>query len=220
MKFFRSLIEKYIPKYARVPLLVVLIFNFFVYYTPKLLVPEARLHYLTTPFDDALPQVPVFIFIYVLAFLQWGLGYIIIARDSRERCYRILAGELIAKFITWVVFLVYPTAIVHTTPPVTGPATLLLAFIYWSDIPTINLFPSLHCLESWLCFRGAVGLKRMPKWYTWVQLIFTLLVFASTLLVKQHVWPDILGGVAVAELGQLLRRLFRADRVFARLEKK
>ena len=219
MKLIRSLIDKYIPKYARLPLLVVLIYNFLVYFSPKFLISEDRLHYLTTAFDDSLPLVPVFIFIYVLAFLQWGLGYIIIARDSRERCYRILTGELIAKTITWIIFLAYPTAIDHQAPPVTGPATWLLAFIYWSDIPTINLFPSLHCLESWLCFRGAIGLKRMPRWYTWFQLVFTLLVFASTLLVKQHVWPDILGGIAVAELGQLLRRIFRADRLFARLEK-
>ena len=220
IRFIRSLIEKYIPKYARLPLLVVLIFNFFVYYSPKFLVPEERLHYLSTAFDDSLPLVPVFIFIYVLAFLQWGFGYIIIARDSRERCYRILTGELIAKTIAWIIFLAYPTAIDHPFPAVTGPATWLLVFIYKSDIPTINLFPSLHCLESWLCFRGAVGLKKMPKWYTWFQLVFTLLVFAATILVKQHVWPDILGGIAIAELGQLLRRIFHAERVFEQLEKK
>ena len=60
----------------------------------------------------------------------------------------------------------------------------------------------------------------MPKWYTWFQLVFTLLVFAATILVKQHVWPDILGGIAIAELGQLLRRIFHAERVFEKLEKK
>ena len=100
---------------------------------------------------------------------------------------------------------------------VTGPSTWVLAFIYAADEPPINLFPSLHCLESWLCFRGAVGLRKMPRWYAWLQLIFTLLVFTSVLLVKQHVWPDILGGIAVAELGQLLRRLFHAERLFEKL---
>lgn len=220
MNSFKSRYDELLPKYTRKPLLIVLIFNFFVYYSPKFLIPEYRLHYLSTSLDDALPVVPAFIFIYVLAFLQWGLGYIIIARDSRERCYRILTGELIAKTIAWVIFMAYPTAIRHEAPAVTGPTTWLLAFIFAADIPAINLFPSLHCLESWLCFRGAIGLKRMPRRYTWLQLIFTLLVFASTILVKQHVWPDILGGIAVAELGQLLRRLLRAERIFQRLEQK
>lgn len=218
MKWIRRQLDLLIPKYARRPLLTVLIFNFIVYFFTKLLISPNRYHYLHTALDDALPRVPGLIYIYVLAFLQWGLGYIIIARDSRERCYRILTGELIAKAITMTIFLAYPTAIQHAPVEVTDFTTWFLAFIYWSDTPCINLFPSLHCLESWLCFRGALGLKKMPKWYAWFQLCFTLSVFVTVLLVKQHVWPDILGGVAVAELGQLLRRLFRAERVFEKLE--
>ena len=220
MSRIKRIYETFLPKYTRKPLLIVLIFNFIVYYSPKFLVSPQRLHYLSTPLDDSLPLVPAFIFIYVLAFAQWALGYIIIARDSRERCYRILTGELIAKTVTWVIFMAYPTAIDHGTVQVKDFATWALNFIWISDIPTINLVPSLHCLESWLCFRGAIGLRRMPRWYPWLQLCFTLLVFASTLLVKQHVWPDILGGIAVAELGQLLRRLFRAERIFEGLERK
>ena len=65
---------------------------------------------------------------------------------------------------------------------------------------------------------GQPGLKKLPRWYPWAQLGFTLLVFASVVLVKQHVWPDILGGVAAAELGLLLTRLLRLDRLFARLD--
>ena len=220
MKWIRSLIDKYIPKYARLPLLIVLVFNCAAYFFPKVLVSASRYHYMSTALDDRLPLVPAFIFIYVLAYIQWGLGYIIIARDSEERCRRFLSGELIAKAITLAFFLIWPTATRQPEIEVTGPATWLTALIYASDRPAINLFPSVHCLASWLCFRGAIGLKKTPKWYVWVQLVFTLLVFASTLLVKQHVWPDILGGVAVAELGQLLGRLFRADRIFGRPETK
>ena len=216
MRKLKQLYDSFLPKYTRVPLLTVLIYNFVVYFGPKLVVNHLNLHYLSTAFDDSLPLVPGFIFIYVLAFAQWFFGYIIIARDSQERCYRVLTGELISKTITLAIFLLYPTAIDHGTVEVTGFTTWLLNFIWVSDIPTINLFPSLHCLESWLCFRGAIGLKRMPRWYAWAMLVFTLLVFAATLLVKQHVWPDILGGIAVAELGQLLSRLFRAERIFQR----
>lgn len=217
MKALRKLLDKYIPQYARWPLLTVLFFNFFVYYTPKFLVSSERLHYLSSPLDDALPRIPVMILVYVLAFLQWGFGYIIIARDSKERCYRILTGELIAKAIAYAIFLIYPTAIRHEPVEVTELSTWILAFIYMADEPAINLFPSVHCLESWLCFRGAIGLKKMPRWYTWFQLGFTLLVFAAVLLVKQHIWPDILGGVAVAELGVLLSRLLHAERLFEKL---
>jgi hypothetical protein len=38
------------------------------------------------------------------------------------------------------------------------------------------------------------------------------------ILTKQHIWPDILGGIAFGELGQLLGRRLRAERLFGRLE--
>ena len=218
MKKLRKFWDWFIPSYARLPLLIVLLFNFFAFYLPKVLTPILNLHTIHTALDDKIPLVPGFIFVYVLAFAQWGFGYIIIARDSRERCYRVLSGELISKAMSMLVFLFYATRMDRPTVEVHDFTTWFLAFIYRMDTP-INLFPSLHCLESWLCFRGAIGLKRMPRWYTWFQFVFTLLVFATVLLVKQHVWPDILGGVAFAELGQLLGRLFKADRLLAKTDR-
>ena len=49
-------------------------------------------------------------------------------------------------------------------------------------------------------------------------LAFTLLVFASTLLVKQHVLVDIPAGVLVAEVGLLLSDKLRAGRLLDRME--
>ena len=49
--------------------------------------------------------------------------------------------------------------------------------------------------------RAGFWMKRLPRWYRWGGLVMTLLVFASTLLVKQHVLVDIPGGILTAELG-------------------
>ena len=216
MKQLYRLFQKLIPAHARRPLLAVLVFNFVCYYVPKALESHRTLHVLSTALDNALPRVPAFIFIYVLAYAQWVVAYIIIARDSRERCCRFVAGELCAKLIAMAILLIWPTTLKRPPVEVTDFTTWTLAFIYRADTPT-NLFPSLHCLASWLCFRWSLGLKRMPGWYAWVQGLFSLLVFASVLLVKQHVWPDIFGGIAVAELGILISRLLRADRLVEKL---
>ena len=212
IKTIRSFLNRLVPSYARLPLLAVLIFNFIAYYIPKLLEPYRELHLISTAFDDALPCVPAFIYIYVLAYVQWVAAYIVIARDSPERCFRFVSGELLAKAVAMAVLLLYPTTMVRPTVQVTDLTTRVMAFIYRCDTPT-NLFPSLHCLASWLCFRQSIGLRRMPRWYACTQGVFSLLVFASVLLVKQHVWPDIFGGIAAAELGILLSRVLRADRL-------
>ena len=92
-----------------------------------------------------------------------------------------------------------------------------MRLVYAGDLPG-NLFPSIHCLESWICFRGAIGMKRTPRWYAPAMLVLTLMVFASTLLVKQHVLVDIPAGVLVAEVGLLLSDKLRAGRLLDRME--
>ena len=72
------MLKKLIPQYARLPLLAVLIFNFVCYYVPKALESHRTLHVLSTALDDALPRVPVFIYIYILAYVQWAVAYIVI----------------------------------------------------------------------------------------------------------------------------------------------
>ena len=126
-------------------------------------------------------------------------------REKKEYCYRFFLGEIIAKAICLVIFLVFPTTL--NRPEITGNGIFerLLAFIYSVDAAD-NLFPSIHCLESWMCWRGCRKLTqtRLPGWFSGANLVLTLLVFASTVLCKQHVLIDIAGGVAVVEIGLFL----------------
>lgn len=216
MNTLHAIFDWVLPKYTRRPLLAVLVFNFICCYVPKALEGHRTLHVLSTALDDALPRVPGFIFIYVPAYGQWVFAYIIIARDSRERCFRFVAGELCAKALAMLILLVWPTALIRPEVEARDFTTWVMDLIYKADTPT-NLFPSLHCLASWLCFRQSLGLKRMPGWYGWAQGGFSLLVFASVLLVKQHVWPDILGGIAAAELGIRISRVLHLERLVEKL---
>ena len=217
MKRILDLYDRLIPRYARKPLVLVILFNFLCYYIPKALESHrSDLHMISTRLDDALPRIPAFILIYVLAYVQWVVAYIVITRDSRVHCCRFVSGELSSKIIAMIILLAYPTTFVRPPVEVTNFTTWVMSLIYKSDTPT-NLFPSMHCVASWFCFRGSLGLKKMPKWYAWAQGFFSLLVFASVLLVKQHVWPDILGGIAVAEAGILVARLFHGERLIEKL---
>ena len=45
-------------------------------------------------------------------------------------------------------------------------------------------------------------MKKTGSWYRYFTLLFSLLVFASTVLIKQHAVVDIIGGVLTAEIGQ------------------
>ncbi len=189
-----------LPKYAVLPLLFILATNTFVYFGTRLFTTNLVHHSMKMALDDYIPFVPFFISFYILAYVQWIVGYVVIARESKEHCYKFLLGEFIAKLICLGFFVFYPTMIVR--PEITGHGIWesLTQIIYDMDAPN-NLFPSIHCLESWVCFRGSVKLLKTPGWYSSLMLISSVLVFLSTVLVKQHVVIDIFGAIAAVEIG-------------------
>ena len=214
---FQQWLEWIVPAYARIPLALLVIINLIVYEGTQFLMLHAKHWELALPLDGRIPFRPAWMVIYILAYLQWAVGYVMIARESRERCYRVFMGEIIAKFICGLFFIVMPTRIERPSVEGSGFIAWFTRLVFSADLPG-NLFPSIHCLESWFCFRGAIGMKRASRWYAPAMLALTLLVFASTLLVKQHVLVDIPAGILVAELGLLLSTKLRAGRLLDRLE--
>lgn len=213
----RQEFERIIPSYARIPLLLLVIVNLIVYEGTQFLMLHAPHRCLALPLDGRIPFRPAWIVIYILAYLQWAVGYILIARENQAHCNRVIAGELIAKLICMLIFMALPTCIDRPEVEGSGFIASLTRLIFAADLPG-NLFPSIHCLESWFCFRGARGMKRVPRWYTASMLAFTLLVCVSTVLVKQHVLVDIPAAILVAELGLWLSDRFRAGRLLDRVE--
>ncbi len=211
----------WIPKYAVIPALSLIIVNLIAYYGTRLFTGGSLADNLniTLALDETIPFVPGAIVVYVGAFISWIIGFFVIARDSKEICYEVFSGEMMAKLISTVIFLIMPTVMVRPEVPDGGFFHWLTKLIYAMDTPD-NLFPSLHCLESWVVFRGAMRCRRVGNGYRISMFVIALLVFASTLLVKQHVILDVAGGILVGELGMWLARRLRFGRVFAAMERK
>lgn len=191
------------PAYSILPLAAMLGMNGLAYFGTRIFT-SARYHYnIESALDKMLPLVPAFVIFYVLAYVQWVLCYLLIAMQKKDYCYRIFLGEIIAKFLCLIIFMIFPTTL--NRPEITGSGFFekVLAMIYSLDAAD-NLFPSIHCLESWVCWRGCRNLPGMPRWFSGFNFVFTLGVFASTVLLKQHVLIDIAGGIAVSEIGLAL----------------
>lgn len=195
----------FLPGYSWGMLALVLLANGVAYFGSRL-VTRGLAHYsLISPLDRKLPFLPVFILFYLLAYVQWVVGFVWIAKGSRREVLRILTGELIAKGIALACFLLFPTTVEGFRPEAEalrggGIWNELVGVVYSLDAAD-NCFPSVHCLESWVCFRGAMKCRRAKRWYVLMMFGVAILVFASTVLVKQHVLIDIAGGVAAVEIG-------------------
>lgn len=77
---------------------------------------------------------------------------------DKRHCYRFLMADWLAKAVCFICYVVYPTT--NTRPEIVGSDiwAQLMRFLYSMDAAD-NLFPSIHCLVSWLCYIGIRGNK-------------------------------------------------------------
>ena len=205
--------KRYVPRYAVLPLLGCLAMNMLVYYGSRLLNLHMTPYDLSLPLDHRIPLVPPFIVFYIFSFVYWWLSYMTIAADSPQNC-GLLFGEMIAKLICLAFFLLLPTWMQRPEVPGNDIFSRLVRLIYFTDVPN-NLFPSIHCMESHLCWRGLARCRRVPRWVKIGAFILSLAIYASTLLVRQHLLLDVPAGILVGELGWWISRRLRLGERYA-----
>lgn len=194
-----QLLRRLIPKRISMPLILCLIVNCIAYNGGMLLSGCFPLRSWEMPLDDRIPVVPLWAIIYVLSFAYWTINYILICRDHDEMVYRLAGADMLSRVVCLAFFVFLPTTLNQPSLAQFGGEAWLLRLIYSMDRP-VNLFPSIHCLVAWLSFRPLLNCRKIKPAYKCFSLCFTLLVFLSTLLTKQHVIVDVFGGWALAEL--------------------
>lgn len=193
MKLTKIIPKKYIP-----PLAFVLIWNSIVYYGSRAIMANAPHISMELPIDRAIPFIPWTIVIYVGCYAFWVINYILACRYDSDTAWVTLSTDFLAKAVCFVFFILLPTTIAR--PEVTGNGfwELCVRFIYFKDSPD-NLFPSIHCLCSWVSFIAVRSNKEIPLWYRVFSLAFALAVCVVTLTTKQHVIVDTVAGLVLAE---------------------
>ncbi|WP_368489591.1 phosphatase PAP2 family protein [Clostridium sp. BJN0013] len=192
-------IYNYIPKYSIRPLILCVLFNFTIYLGVRLFYKHRVFHNLTSYCDNKIPVIPIFVLIYFGSYLFWIINYILISSINEEHCYRFLMADLLGKLICGIIYIKFPTTNIRPNITTSDIFSDMLKFLYSIDAAN-NLFPSIHCLVSWYCFIGLRNCKVIPAWYRYFSLFMAIMICISTLMTKQHVIIDVLGGVMLAEL--------------------
>ena len=153
-----------------------------------------------------IPDVNPTVVIYFGCYIFWIIGYLYNAAMDKRHCYRFLMADWLAKAVCFICYVVYPTT--NTRPEIVGSDiwAQLMRFLYSMDAAD-NLFPSIHCLVSWLCYIGIRGNKKVPQWIRTTFCICAIAVFISTLTTKQHVIYDVVAGVALVEVTYRVSKL-------------
>lgn len=199
-------LKKILPGYGWLAIFLMLGMNFVTYCGSRLLNTSWHHYNMSCWLDSRIPFIKEFILVYIVfAFLQWGCGFFLVAREEKKICYRICIGEITAKLFCLVCFLLIPTTMIRGHVTGNDFFSRCVILMYKTDAAD-NLFPSIHCLESYLLMRVLPWMKKVPVWYRIATPLVSILVCASTLFVKQHVFVDVPGAILAVETGLLISR--------------
>ncbi len=149
-----------------------------------------------TGWDDAIPFVPWWVWLYLLPYAVGPVAALTLSRDSFEW---FVGRVLILLTLSLAVFIVVPTRTVR--PPVDHLDSGVTASIYRqmiaTDEPPANAAPSLHV--SFTCLMALTLVRDHRRWW-FLALVATILVALSTLFTQQHHLIDVITGAALAGL--------------------
>jgi membrane-associated phospholipid phosphatase len=151
-------------------------------------------HNLTSWIDSQIPVVPQFVWFYVLCYV-FPLLPIAITHDW-HRVNIALMSVALCTLIAFIGHLSIPVAFVRPDLG-TGISDRMVRLIYENDFrPGAQNFPSLHVAIAWTIYFTCRGqsLSRLRE-----NAILTLASFiiASTVLIKQHLVIDLVGGTVL-----------------------
>lgn len=155
--------------------------------------------------DDRIPLVPWTIVVYFGSFLFWAVNFWIAAGLPDEQRDRFFCAQAMAEIVCMICFIALPTTL--DRPEITGNSLWekFIRLLYGMDSAD-NLFPSIHCLLSWLSWIAVRKRREIPLGYRCFSLIMAVAVCISTLTTRQHVVADVPAGILLAEAAYALAK--------------
>lgn len=159
------------------------------------------LHIISSPLDQYIPFIPVFIIPYLFWFVYIaGPGLYFLFCEKEEFC-RLMYFGMIGMTVFLVVSWIYPNGLDIRPGSFADNNifTQLTRFVYSVDTST-NVLPSIHVYNSvgiYLAVRDSENL-RGKKGVRYASLITTVLIILSTMFVKQHSVVDVFTGLMLS----------------------
>lgn len=166
---------------------------------PLLNVPRDSIHDLKLVIDNWIPLVPFFVIPYISWYVLLALTIFRFAKTDTRMFGSAALAVIITLLSSYVCYIFYQTEINRPDIQSNDFFSVILKFIYEHDNP-YAAFPSTHTSLSTLC---ALLWSRTNSSYKQIIIIWCITIIASTVLVKQHYFLDILGGLAVAAFGYI-----------------
>ncbi len=132
-------------------------------------------------------------------FLLFIVPYYYYKKD-KDLFSKYIISYILISFIANIIFILCPTTV--NRPIINGNGILnnIAKIIFSVDDKAVNCFPSLHCAISFLWIIYTLSIKNSNKYIKLIITIISISIIISTLLIKQHVFIDMIGGICLTSL--------------------
>lgn len=158
-------------------------------------------HYVHCFLDDMIPFCKYFIIPYYIWFLYIAVTVVFFYLHNQEQFVRYATFLVLGMSAALVMFDAWPSALTFRPEKVEGDDifAVLTRFIYKVDTPT-NVFPSLHCLNSFAAHIAVMKCDyfKKHKIYKYLSAILMVSIVISTVTLKQHSVLDVVAAVVFA----------------------
>ena len=147
--------------------------------------------------DKIIPFNKYFVIPYVSWYVYILLFMVIFCIINERTYYRLLISLSVGMIICYVTFYIFPTTVPRPTIITRDVFSRFVLSIYKNDNP-YNCFPSVHVVNAMIV---SIYVNREEKFNKTIKIISSLVAFLiviSTMLIKQHVFVDVVSGVIVA----------------------
>lgn len=195
------------PQYSHIKLLLGWIVYFAFYFLTENLIPAERCRPIHCFLDDLVPFNEYFVIFYVSWFALIVISLLSFFLYDIQSFRDLSTFIIITQVVAMVTYIVYPN--MQTGRPDLNTLgrsnffTWILNIIYHFDTPT-GVNPSLHVAYSFgiaSVFLKDVNAKKGVKAF---MLLSAIVISLSTLFVKQHAALDVLGGVLLGLLAEII----------------
>lgn len=159
------------------------------------------LYIINCPIDNAIPFNEWFIIPYLLWFLYMPVIFMLTFYTSKREFYRMCAYEFTGMTICLLIYTLFPNGIQLRLEEITSDNILIdiTNILYTADTST-NVCPSIHVFATLAAHTSLVHnsfvkkLKIRPI-LIWGSAILSVLIYLSTLFLKQHSIVDLVWGI-------------------------
>ena len=193
------------PEFSHLKLLGGWIVYFLLYFLTENLIPAEKCTPVHIGLDDMIPFCEIFAVPYVLWYLLVAGSLMYFALYSPKGFRKLSCFIMITQAVAMTLYILFPTR--QDLRPDVFPRenflTGVMAFIYSFDTST-GVCPSLHVAYSLGISSVFLKEKDVPRWWKITVVLLTILISASTTLVKQHSAEDVIAALPLGILAEMI----------------